>query len=845
MNDNNGNVTTFTLTRSSSQTTETVTDASSHILSKQVVTYDTSTGLPTDEKWYDTDGTTVLKEVAYTNSGGYPQTVTTSLNGAAVSEADLTFDSYGNLHQQVLKDLARDSSGNTKQTTTIDYLNSSAYTSLNITDKPTQQTVTDGTGAVLSNTVINYDSYSAGIVASGDPEHDTSFSTSYTTRANPTSIVRSVSGSATLTTSFDYNDAGQVLTTHDANGNAVTTSYSSSVCGGVYPTSQAVPGGTVSYTFDCGTGLLTATQDQNGASASASYDVYGRLTQATAADGGLTTYGFDDPNNTSITTKIDGSTSMTRYQVADGLGRAIYAQTQAPTGWDTVETVYDGLGRAVKVSEPYNTGHAPGAGSAFTITTYDGLGRPLTVTAPDGSHSGSAYSANAVQVTDARGVQKVMQNDGLGHLWKVCEVSGQSGASACGTTIAATGFLTTYTYDMAGRLTAVNQNGQSRSFTFDELGRTLTRTDPESGTTDYTYDSVSNGTCPAGSSGSAGDLVLVSDASGMATCFKYDAWHRVTAKAFSTGQSYTYTWDGGSANYLNGRLASATAPSTSVSFTYDAMGRPLTVGESPAGISAQTTHYSYNYLGEMTSMTAPSGKVTNYSYDVKARLTAATDSGGLNYLDGRTFNAADQITAQTFGDTGAAHAMTFTASYNNMLQPWQLSYAPSSGSALSLQYQWGGSIDGYGNVTSADNNGTLRALIDATSSSRTITYGYDDMNRISSAHQSDGTINTSYTIDSEGNLSNSTFTDNSTNNRLNGLTYDGAGRVLAGSWGGVSSRQLTWDPDGKLLTYSDSSTAPITYTYDALGRRATAQQGLDHAVLLLWRRRRRPSGGGV
>ena len=822
--DNDGTVlSTITLTRASGQTTETVQDGSSHLLRKQVVTYDTSSGLPTDEKDYATDGTTVLKEVSWSNTASYPQVVTTKLNGTPVSEADLSFDSYGNLHQRVVKDLARDSSGATQQITTINYLNTSAYTNLNIIDKPTDETVTNFNGTVLAKTTINYDNYASGIAVSGDPEHDSAYGTSYTTRANPTSIVREVASAATLTTSFDYNDAGQVIATHDPNGNTVTTTYNSAVCGGVYPASQQAPGGSISTTYDCGTGLLAQTQDQNGATASAQYDTLGRLTQATAADGGVTTYSYDDPNNTKVASSIDGSSWLTRYQVSDGYGRPIYAQTQAPSNWDTVETVYDGLGRVAEVSNPYNTTHAPAAGTQFTTTSYDGLGRPLQITAVDGSHTTYAYSQNAVQVTDAKGVQKVLQNDGLGHLWKVCEVSGQSGSAACGTVLGANGFLTTYTYDMAGRLTGVNQNGQTRSWSFDELGRTLSQADPESGTTSYTYDSSSDAVCQ-GTTASAGDLVLVSDGSGDKTCFHHDAWHRVTAKLFSTGQSYTYTWDGGASGYLNGRLASAAAPSTSTSFSYDALGRPLAVTESPSGLAAETTHYSYNYLGETTAMTAPSGKVTNYSYDAKARLVQAADSGGLKYVDGRVFNAGDQITAQTFGDTGTSHAMALTASYNNVLQPWQLSYTPAAGSPLTLQYQWGASIDTGGNVTSADNNGTVRAVVDATNGNRTLRYTYDDLNRIASAVQADSTINASFSIDPQGTLYNTTFTDNTATNRLNGLGYDGAGRVLSGSWGGVSSRAFTWDPEGKMLTYSDQNTSTITYSYDAFGRRVMAQQ---------------------
>jgi len=65
-------------------------------------------------------------------------------------------------------------------------------------------------------------------------------------------------------------------------------------------------------------------------------------------------------------------------------------------------------------------------------------------------------------------------------------------------------------------------NQQSRSYSYDFLGRMTSETNPENGTTNYTYDSDAN----CGSS--SGDRVKRVDAVGNTTCLVYDALHRPT-----------------------------------------------------------------------------------------------------------------------------------------------------------------------------------------------------------------------------------------------------------------------------------------------------------------------------
>ena len=91
---------------------------------------------------------------------------------------------------------------------------------------------------------------------------------------------------------------------------------------------------------------------------------------------------------------------------------------------------------------------------------------------------------------------RITQVDGLGRIVSVCEVSGSTlqgdSPGSCGQDIAATGFLTSYTYSTDTSngnaiKTVVTQGAQTRTFESDWLGRPTIVTEPESATTTYSY----------------------------------------------------------------------------------------------------------------------------------------------------------------------------------------------------------------------------------------------------------------------------------------------------------------------------------------------------------------------
>ena len=202
---------------------------------------------------------------------------------------------------------------------------------------------------------------------------------------------------------------------------------------------------------------------------------------------------------------------------------------------------------------------APDGGSTWNTTLYDALNRPTSVTDSGEGTLAFSYYANDVLRTlspapSGENPKKAQsQYDGLGRLQSVCEITSATGTGVCGQNSAATGFLTSYTYDTLNDLKTVSQSGQGRTYGYDSLSRLTSEANPESGTTSYVYDTDS--TCAAVYAGPYnGDLVKRVDAVGNVTCYAYDAIHRLTCVDYKSGSyagvtpTKTFVYDSATVN---------------------------------------------------------------------------------------------------------------------------------------------------------------------------------------------------------------------------------------------------------------------------------------------------------
>ncbi len=463
-----------------------------------------------------------------------------------MTKTETTFDSTLNLTS--LKEYAFGSGapGSLLRTTNRTYLSTSAYTSLNILDRMTQETVQDGAGTVVSRTDVAYDSTPLTCVTGAAQHNDVNYGCSFTTRGNATSFTGyadAVHLTGALATTFNYDSLGNrrqrflngVQQTQWDYTSATQYAYPSAVISG--PPGGAQLQTNLAYFFN--TGQLATATDPNNQSIGFGYDVYRRLTSTTDRGGYTTNITYNSPTLSNAYQLFNGGNSIVSDAVTlDWLGRQHIHQAQqypASGTYDSVETDYDSLGRMSRVTLPYVAGlQGTNASGPAVTTTYDALGRPLTVVDGGGGRTSYSYSNNDVLVTvgpapaGENAKRRQLEYDALGRLTLVCEITSAAGSGSCGQSTAATGFRTLYSYDALGNLLSVNQSGQPRSFTYDSLGRMTSEINPETGTTSYTYDSVTANYCASGAYSSPGDLVAKADANGNHVCYYYDALHRVT-----------------------------------------------------------------------------------------------------------------------------------------------------------------------------------------------------------------------------------------------------------------------------------------------------------------------------
>jgi len=336
-------------------------------------------------------------------------------------------------------------------------------------------------------------------------------------------------------------------------------------------------------TWNCTGGAQLTAVDENTQTATTAYTDanFWRPASVTDPTGAVANLTYTGQTQAESSLNFNSSSSNSDALVTlDGLGRRHVSQIRKTPGgnnFDSTETDYDTLGRPSRITLPYvaSAGGTNSSAPAQTFT-YDSLGRTLSISDNAGGSRTFVYSQNDVSVT--RGPAPAGENakrrqeefDALGRLISLCEITAGTTAAPAGTcaqNASQTGYWTKYTYDALGRLTGVTQNAQSsnpqtRTYVYDLLGRLTSETNPENGTTTYTYDT--DATCGT----SSGDQVKKVDAVGNVTCTAYDVLHRVTAITYPSG-SYAavtpvkhFVYDSATVNgtvmtYVKGRLAEA------------------------------------------------------------------------------------------------------------------------------------------------------------------------------------------------------------------------------------------------------------------------------------------------
>ncbi|HTC92890.1 MAG TPA: RHS repeat-associated core domain-containing protein [Terriglobales bacterium] len=775
----------------------------------------------------------------------------------------------------------------------------------NIVSRPASVTVKDGSNNILAQTTYGYDETTPITTPlCPNPNCVPNHGPPYQTPGNLTSVhsCTAVSGGSctnSLTKTFTYYDTGTVSTATDVNNAVTTYNYPSpdpnnSTCGFAFPTSVNPPTVnsitlTTSTTWDCYGGVAASTTDANNNTRSVTLDSLWRPTAIKDELGYQTNISYTHATTSNpavvestFTFNSNNSTIDTRTTL-DGLGRAhVVQQKQSPTAtnYDSAETDYDFYGRPSESTIAYvgtagqnycaSLGLPSNCTPPGTSTTYDALSRPTQTTdAGNGTANYFYYDNNVLIKAGPAPTTPVTENpkqrqyeyDALGRLVSVCELTSTAngGGNCAQNTTPRTGYWTTYAYDAADHLLTVTQNTQAtgshqaRSFSYDLLGRMLSETNPESGTTSYAYDSpasVCNTTSP-------GDIVQKGEANGVATCYSHDALHRQTILGHYYNGSLIsasfFIFDSATVNGISvanpkGRMTGAyncLAPCsthlTDLVFSYSARGETTDVYES-------TPHSNGNY--HVTAGYWPHGALKNWTMPGVPTITyGATDGSGLDG-EGRltkvtAASGQNPVTGVTYYNSGTAQPIGALTQVNfGSSDSDQFSYDTNTGRLKQYTFNVNSQTD-VGQLT-WNANGSLQKLqttdgITGAQDTQTCTYSHDDLGRIASVDCGSGNWGQNFGYDPFGNITK-TIPSGRTgqpfqaaynlSNRIttSGFVYDGG----ANSIGNLTSDTIhtySWNADDQMSSVTTGSNT-VNLTYDALGRMVEQQRGTAYQQIV-------------
>ena len=604
---------------------------------------------------------------------------------------------------------------NMNGTTTTDgagtILSTPTYASANDPYRPSS--VTDANNKTTS---LTWDQYGNLLSATSPRNTTTAYTYSYTNFAigeltsvqegtkgvttfayyQPSGLVQSVTsprpgmtgGSQTVTSSYTYDNLGNVLTETVPGNNASATITT-----------------TLNYTLDgnynqmaCIGQPLTVT-DNLGKTTHLRYDLQGRLLSTTDALGNRTDYNYNIANQLlSVTAPATGQSGVGRASVVRGY---LY-----PAGPLKSATTYDEGGNPVYGSSftygPEGECLARVSGSNPVSFTYDARYRLKTLA--DGKNNVTSYSYNAAgyrsQTVYPNGdTVRYISYDPHGNLLQ--EITGN-------------GVTINHVYsDPESRLTDVQypaMPSMNRHYNYDAYGRLSSKSD---GTASISY--------------------------------AYDDNNAQTGTTTNYGSVGTFTVS--ASFYPNGSAQAISTPAGSFSYAYDADGRPSTLtnpfGETfswtfldngwlatQQSASTMKNFYSYNALGELTELankkldanqtllsdfsnmaydgagnrklmqvnipgaSAFSGQ-TAYTYDSRMQLTQEQSSRNGGYVNNFSYDAAGNPT------TFKGVASSFNAANQNVANTYDSSGNPTLYKGTTLTYDVRNRLTTVGSVLSA------------------------------------------------------------------------------------------------------------------------------------------------
>ncbi len=587
-----------------------------------------------------------------------------------------------------------------------------------------------------------------------------------------------------LCTRYAYDDSGNLIKEIDPNGNE--TSYEYDALDRLISITEADKS-REDYLYDA-LGNLIKYQDALGNVTSYGYDSVSQMTELVLPEGGVWRYAYNGHG------KIIRETDPLGREISYGYSKAGELISRTLADGAEYRYHYDLLGRITGLDAPegrHLSWEYNGAGDLIRETdakgntisyTYDKLHRLLSIINPEGAKTGYGYdmAGNLISVVSPMGTESGFQYDALDRVSQIL-TPGMPKIS--------------YSYDEAGNLAAITETGReagtgigagteagigayigagkgksvSRTtrYAYDANRNLLAETDPMNQVRLYTYDNRNR-------------LTQTVSAGGRKEQYDYDQDSRLTGITDALGNKTRLSYDG------NDNLTSLTdGEGRSITYTYDPADQLIEAAEEGAA-----ARYTYDSVGNVSSVTNGNGLTTSYTYDLAGRLTGRTNP--LGETESYAYDLNDCLETFTRGDGSA-----ITYDYDKLNQLVNVDYSGTEEDASQVLYAY-------------DPEGRRISMEDLTGTSA---YAYDEAGRIKSV--TDGRGNTvSYEYDAFGNLSALIYPDGG---RVS-YTYDLLDRLteVRDRQGGITS--YTYDPDGLLLEVKRPNGTKSILTYDGAGQ---------------------------
>ncbi|WP_314708245.1 DUF6531 domain-containing protein [Rothia mucilaginosa] len=537
-------------------------------------------------------------------------------------------------------------------------------------------------------------------------------------------------------------------------------------------------------------------------------DQYARLTAIVDAEGGRTSYAYDDFGNRVSVVDRDGSRT-TRY--SDERGRIIREVTDE--GAETLYS-YDEQDRVVSVAvsaietDPRARRAARLARRARLEAEAQGRTLDEAASGQKSAQSSAVSPMTTVTYEYANNFERnpSSMTDGNGHVTRFEWADGllQRVVSPEGVTVF-------FEYDECGLLTGIRNAEQQ-----------LTRCEYSA----------------------AGHLVKIISALGLETEFTYDSAGHMVCRQDPDGSRWRFEYAAG------GRLVASVDPAGArTEYEYGPSGDVVTVVD-PLG---RRMERSFDTNGNIDRITLPGGAQFSYAYDGLMRLVRTIDPAGGVWT--REYDAASILTA-LIDPTGVSVRTSFDSSRKTITtndgvdrvriscdhlgRPVRTEVLPEdSGPQVSadaddptvstMVYDGAGNpvqvLDAEGGLSRYEYNGSNQMVRMISPAGRVTEYSYDACGRLAATYEAAGTAEqsvTRYEYDADSRLIRQVYGDGSDAR----VRYDACGRVLSITGSGVASPVFyTWDSCGRVKSIRDNKWGTRSFTYDAASQVVAVTNG--------------------